>query len=281
MGYTRKDFRDDLDAIYVDTGNTTWTAAQKNSAINQAIDALWPECKASKKDESKVLVADTYLYTPTGQPTELGYSQAFLEQDSDEEYLLLRRVMQTRELVSGILKWVVDIPKDVVDNNDVGKTILLRYHGPFDHFTGDQIVGSGIAFAATTPGTITDTGNGLAFVQTGDTIIVSGSADNEGTYVVSTGNVAGTIRTTEATTLEAAGDTITIGVGTVTEQDLPYLPVLYYAQMALCTMMLQRAGSSDIGMWREQIAEYRALWLQMKKDNLVLSMACHIGLRRR
>lgn len=64
---------------------------------------------------------------------------------------------------------------------------------------------NGIAFAATTPGTITDTGAGLAHVLTGDTIVVKGSGLNDGVYTVSTGGVAGTIRTTEATLLEAAG----------------------------------------------------------------------------
>lgn len=67
-----------------------------------------------------------------------------------------------------------------------------------------------IAFAATTPGTITDSGNGLAIFQTGDVLIVTGSASNDGTYNISTGGVAGTIRTTEATLLEAAGATVSL-----------------------------------------------------------------------
>lgn len=61
-----------------------------------------------------------------------------------------------------------------------------------------------IAFAATTPGTITDAANGLAHILTGDTLVVKGSASNDGVYTVSTGGVAGTIRTTEATLLEGA-----------------------------------------------------------------------------
>lgn len=65
--------------------------------------------------------------------------------------------------------------------------------------------GTGIAFAATTPGTITDTDNGLVTFLTADTIVVKGSASNDGVYTISTGAVAGTIRTTEATVLEAAG----------------------------------------------------------------------------
>ena len=67
-----------------------------------------------------------------------------------------------------------------------------------------------IAFAATTPGTITDTNNQLAMFKTGEVIVVTGSGANDGVYNVSTGNVAGTIRTTEATVFEAAGATVSI-----------------------------------------------------------------------
>lgn len=70
--------------------------------------------------------------------------------------------------------------------------------------------GNGLAFAATTPGTITDSANGLATFLTGDVIVVRGSAGHDGVYNVSTGGVAGTIRTAEATTLEAAGAYISI-----------------------------------------------------------------------
>ena len=73
-----------------------------------------------------------------------------------------------------------------------------------------HLTGTGIAFAATTPGTITDTGNGLAIFKTGDVLIVTGSGLHDGTYNISTGNVAGTIRTTEATLLEAAGATVSL-----------------------------------------------------------------------
>jgi len=67
-----------------------------------------------------------------------------------------------------------------------------------------------IAFAATTPGTITDTNNQLAMFKTGEVIVVSGSVGNDGVYNVSTGAVAGTIRTTEATILGAAGPSVSI-----------------------------------------------------------------------
>ena len=73
-----------------------------------------------------------------------------------------------------------------------------------------HVTAATIAFAATTPGTITDSGNALAMFKDGETLIITGSASNDGTYTVSTGNVAGTIRTTEATLLEAAGATVSI-----------------------------------------------------------------------
>ena len=73
-----------------------------------------------------------------------------------------------------------------------------------------HLTDTSLAFAATTPGTITDSNNGLAMFKTGDVIVVSGSASNDGVYNVSTGNVAGTIRTTEATVLGAAGPSVSI-----------------------------------------------------------------------
>ena len=64
---------------------------------------------------------------------------------------------------------------------------------------------NGIAFAATTPGTITDAANGLVTFLTGDTVVVKGSVNNDGVYTISTGGVAGVIRTVEPTVLEGAG----------------------------------------------------------------------------
>ena len=68
----------------------------------------------------------------------------------------------------------------------------------------------GVDFAATTPGTINDAANGFVTVLTGDTITVRGTALNDGVYVVSTGGVAGVIRTNEATLLEAVGPCVSI-----------------------------------------------------------------------
>jgi len=66
-----------------------------------------------------------------------------------------------------------------------------------------------IAFVAATK-KITDSANLLAQIKTGDTIVIFGSASNDGIYTVATGNVAGEIVTTEALADEAAGAFVTI-----------------------------------------------------------------------
>ena len=57
---------------------------------------------------------------------------------------------------------------------------------------------------------IRDAANGLALFKTGDIIVVTGSASNDGTYTVATGNVAAKIVTTEALADEAAGGAVSI-----------------------------------------------------------------------
>lgn len=52
---------------------------------------------------------------------------------------------------------------------------------------------------------IADSADGLVTVLTDDTIVVKGSTDNDGTYTVATGGVAGEIVVNEALTDEAAG----------------------------------------------------------------------------
>lgn len=207
MGYTRLQFRTELSSIFNDSGNLVWSADQKNTAINLAIDALWPECKSTKVDETITLEASKLIYTPTAVPPEMGFQQTYLQQESDQEYLLLRRIQQKRELVSAdsmtsVLKWLIYVPEDIVSAN-VGKKIRLHYHCGFDHYTED-----------TNP------------------------------------------------------------------RDVPYLPVVYYGCLMLCTYMLQKAGSSNITVWRDQIPTWNALFLQAKRDNLVLSMPSCVGFRR-
>ena len=54
---------------------------------------------------------------------------------------------------------------------------------------------------------IRDTGNGLAMFLTGETLVVTNSAINDGVFTVATGGVAGTIVVNEALADEAAGAT--------------------------------------------------------------------------
>ena len=70
-----------------------------------------------------------------------------------------------------------------------------------------------IAFAA--PDTITDSNNGLAVFNSGDTLIVTGTASNNGTYVIDT-VAAGTITLIEQTiSLETAGGSVTLDSYTI------------------------------------------------------------------
>lgn len=70
-----------------------------------------------------------------------------------------------------------------------------------------------IAFAA--PDTITDTNTGLAIFNSGDTLVVSGTASNNGTYVIDT-VAAGTITLIEQTiSLEAVGGSVTLDSYTI------------------------------------------------------------------
>lgn len=68
---------------------------------------------------------------------------------------------------------------------------------------------STIAFVNSTK-KITDSADGLVNFVTGDTITVSGSTDNDGSYTIATGAVAGEIVVTEDLTDEDAGASVTI-----------------------------------------------------------------------
>ena len=82
---------------------------------------------------------------------------------------------------------------------------LRRYLG-----IGDSYTNTTISFTAGTK-TIADSALGLRQFATGDSITVSGSTSNDGTYTVATGETAASIVTTEALGGdEAAGDTVTI-----------------------------------------------------------------------
>lgn len=70
-----------------------------------------------------------------------------------------------------------------------------------------------ISFTQSTK-TIADSGDGLAFVKTGDLIRISGSTSNDGFYTVATGGVAGSIVVDDTLVNESATATITIEVMT-------------------------------------------------------------------
>jgi hypothetical protein len=73
--------------------------------------------------------------------------------------------------------------------------------------------GTTIAFVASTK-KITDSGNGLAFVKTGDLIKVSGAGEtgNNGYFLVATGGVAAEIVVTESLTDESATANVTVEI---------------------------------------------------------------------
>jgi len=66
-----------------------------------------------------------------------------------------------------------------------------------------------ISFDAATK-EIRDSGNAMAMFKTSETLVVTGSTDNNGTFTVATGNVAAKAVVNEALTDEAAGATVSI-----------------------------------------------------------------------
>lgn len=77
-----------------------------------------------------------------------------------------------------------------------------------------------IAFVDSNPDTITDSNNGFGDFRAGDVLIVSGSANNDGQYSISSA-VAGTITVGEALTAEAAGASITLSSSGMSEVAVP------------------------------------------------------------
>lgn len=78
-----------------------------------------------------------------------------------------------------------------------------------------QITSTGIAFVSSTK-KITNTGNALDFVKTGDTIKVSNSASNNGYFTVATGGVAAEIVVAETLVNESASASVTVELVTDT-----------------------------------------------------------------
>lgn len=72
-----------------------------------------------------------------------------------------------------------------------------------------HLTATDISFTAATK-TIAQVAAGLAMFKTGETIVITGSVSNNGTYTIATGGVAGEIVTTEALVGEAAGASVSI-----------------------------------------------------------------------
>jgi len=79
----------------------------------------------------------------------------------------------------------------------------------FPDYGADKVTDTSIAFVSAEK-KITDTNNGLAGFLTGDKIKVTGSASNDGTYIVATGGVAGEIVVEEDLVEEEAGESVSI-----------------------------------------------------------------------
>jgi len=135
-----------------------------------------------------------------------------------------------------------DLEKGLAKNHD------LRVTAGTSNIDVPHYANNAIDFAATTPGTINDAGAGLATILTGDTIVVRGSTLNDGVYTVSTGGVAGVIRTTEATVLEAVGDFVSIAKRAALSNNVVYDRVtgLLWARYTSDTLKLGDASDGEL-----------------------------------
>ena len=125
--------------------------------------------------------------------------------------LSLSQTPMTAEQLPWILRSAIRaVEKGVQDG--AGSDYLYNYIIPMNPASLFK-TGTTLAFVSATK-KITDSGNGLAFVKTGDLIKVSGAvtAGNNGYFLVATGNVAGEIVVTESLTDGLAGATVTIEV---------------------------------------------------------------------
>lgn len=77
----------------------------------------------------------------------------------------------------------------------------------------DSYTASTLSFTAATK-TVADSAGGLAFVQAGDNVTISGSASNNGVFRVATGNSAASFTVEEALINEAAGQSVILALPT-------------------------------------------------------------------
>jgi hypothetical protein len=77
----------------------------------------------------------------------------------------------------------------------------------------DSYTASTLSFSAATK-TVTDSAAGLAFVQAGDNVTITGSGSNNGTYKVTTGNTAGSFVVDGTLVNENIGAAVTLALPT-------------------------------------------------------------------
>lgn len=118
---------DRLDAIYGDTANAKWTAAQKLEFVNAAIDAAWTYgIKNIKRDSSKTLDSEIFEYTPTNAAElEDGYAAAYVvpQQTKSNLKVRLHRVYQWLNSTT----WTVVVHPSIARAWD-GKVLHLDYN---------------------------------------------------------------------------------------------------------------------------------------------------------
>lgn len=136
MGYTRKEIRDELNAIFEDPLDLMWTKDQKNVAINYGIDALWPELRAKKVVNDITLVSGTYIYESATATdlTEEGFAFCELEVTSGP-YRRLNAIFQ-RPNPAKAGGWEIHVDEDIA-SGDAGKKLKLWYQARHPRLVSD------------------------------------------------------------------------------------------------------------------------------------------------
>jgi len=115
----------EIDALYSDSANSIWKAAQKLAAVNAAISGAWPHVRNVGVDTSITLDGDTDEYSPTAVPErEYGFAEAYVVSNiTNNPDVLLRRVSQYWNGTA----WKVVVPRDLARLYDA-KGLKLRYN---------------------------------------------------------------------------------------------------------------------------------------------------------
>ncbi|RLC80044.1 MAG: hypothetical protein DRJ03_22410 [Chloroflexi bacterium] len=136
MAKTLSALRDDINTFTGDSSNNIWTAAQKNLAINLAIQAAWPDIKAVAVT-SFTLAEGSYIYTLTALTrAPWGPQQVWCATSATATpvYRQLRgSVYKRREGDT----WELCFDKTFVDNRD-GYIVQVYYNQQYPELSGDS-----------------------------------------------------------------------------------------------------------------------------------------------